>query len=192
MRTLIVNGSPVNNGATAELVKIIASCLQERAEAQTVQTRQTIQTVCLGDLDVQFCKGCKTCYETATCFQDDGVAYLFDQMDQSDNIVFVVPSYWADVPGQLKTFFDRCTPYSNTNPNPLHKRLSGGKKGYAVSLRTGAHPVECEHIIESIKHYCGHMEIEMCDSFYMCEIKDARDVIARKDQVIEHCSRWIL
>lgn len=35
--------------------------------------------------------------------------------------MIALPSYWADVPGQLKTFFDRNTPYGDTNDNRILK-----------------------------------------------------------------------
>lgn len=183
MKTLIVNGSPVNNRATAELVNIISNCLSDKSE---------IKTLCLGDLEIKFCIGCKTCYETLTCFQTDDVEYLLDEISKCDSIVFVVPSYWADVPGQLKTFFDRCTPYSNSSPNPLHKEILKGKKGYAVALRTGTNPTECQHIIDSIKHFYGHMEIQMCNSFYLCQIKNIDDIVTRNEDIIKQCKQWII
>ena len=55
-------------------------------------------------------------------------------MDEADVLILAVPSYWGDVPAQLKAFIDRCTPYANTNPNPAHKTLRPGKKCFGISL----------------------------------------------------------
>jgi len=39
--------------------------------------------------------------------------------------VVVSPSYWEDIPGQFKTFIDRCTPWCNTHEP--HAKLSNYK-----------------------------------------------------------------
>ena len=101
---------------------------------------------------------------------------LIEKIDNVDILVIAAPSYWADVPGQFKVFIDRCTVYSETNPNPAHRELKLGKKCYGIALRTGRRTVECEHIIETIGHWCGHMKIDMAGSMYFCEIKDKADV----------------
>lgn len=180
MQTLIINGSPVNNGATAKIAKLLYDCLS---------IKSNIQTICLGDMNIKFCKGCKSCYTTAKCNQEDDVNKIIEAMDLADNIIFVAPSYWADVPGQLKTFFDRCTPYCNTHLP--HAKLKQGKKGYAVALRTGENINECLHIIDSLKHFYGHMEIEMVDSFYLCGIRESSDVIAHQNEILRQCKNWL-
>jgi multimeric flavodoxin WrbA len=179
MKTLIINGSPVKQGATAEITSIIAGKLSNE---------NPCETVCLGDLEINFCTGCRSCHTTAVCHIKDGVNTLLEKMDEADCIVFVVPSYWADVPGQLKVFFDRCTPYSNTHQP--HLALKPGKTAYAIALRTGLNEKECLNIIESIRHYCGHMEIGFIDSFCMCGINGREDIISRSDEIMDYCHNW--
>ncbi len=83
---------------------------------------------------------------------------LMAEYEWADKIVSVSPSYWADIPWQFKGFIDRCTPWCNTHEP--HAKISGGKKGYTIALRTGASMPECEKIIGSIEHFYGHLEIE--------------------------------
>ena len=108
-------------------------------------------------------------------------------LDEADIIVCVSPSYWADIPGQFKAFIDRCTPWCNTHEP--HARLRGGKRGYAIALRTGPGMRECQRIIESIEHFYGHLEIARCGSLGLCSIEYREDVEARKDEIIEFCRR---
>ena len=137
MNALIINCSPVRNGATAAIAGIIARQLSERF---------SVRSVCIDDYDIAFCRGCRSCHQTAECVMHDDVERL--------------PSYWADVPGQFKTFIDRCTPWCNTH-EPCAS-LTPGKKGYAVALRTGPGMKECERIISTIEHFYGHLEIQCC------------------------------
>ena len=56
MNILIMNCSPVRNGATAEIVKLVAEFVQEKNQ---------VRTVCIDDFDIQFCKGCRKCHAVA-------------------------------------------------------------------------------------------------------------------------------
>jgi len=96
------------------------------------------------------------------------------QMEAADAIVIASPSYWGDMTGQLKVFIDRCTPYCNTHTP--HASLPGGKRGYAVALRTGKNPGECRHIIERIRHFFGHLDIPLAGQIHFCGIENANDI----------------
>ena len=50
MNALIINCSPVKNGATAEIVKIAEECIKEKYDTTTV---------CIDDYKINFCKGCR-------------------------------------------------------------------------------------------------------------------------------------
>ena len=102
MKALIINCSPVRNGATARIAEIIGDELKSRYE---------IKNICIDDYSFAFCKGCRSCHKTAECVQHDDVDVLMGEFEHADVIVSVSPSYWADIPGQFKAFIDRCTPW---------------------------------------------------------------------------------
>lgn len=182
MKILLLNAGAKDYGATQEILLTIQN---------EIPTSESVSLICLGGKDLRFCAGCKTCYDTCKCFQDDDVAAILDAMNDSDIVVIAAPSYWADIPGQFKVFIDRCTPYSNTNPNPNRRMLKVGKKCYGIALRTGFRPFECEHIIDTIKHWCGHMGIEMAGSMFFCGINDREDIQQYKDLIREKTVEWI-
>lgn len=176
MNALIMNCSPVKNGATAEIAAIVSESLKEKYE---------IQSVCIDDYNVRFCKGCRVCHSTAKCVQQDDVGRIIALYEWADVIVSISPSYWADIPGQFKAFVDRCTPWCNTHEP--HASISKGKKGFAIALRTGPSMRECSRIIESIEHFYGHMEIECCRSLGLCSVEYKEAVESRKKEIREFC-----
>lgn len=178
MKILVINCSPVRDGATAEIVNIVSSYVSKGND---------VHTVCIDDYNINLCKGCRKCHTTAKCFQDDDVNKLMEQYEWADKIVSVSPSYWADIPGQFKVFIDRCTPWCNTHEP--HAKLSNGKKGYTIALRTGPNMPECERIIGSIEHFYGHLEIEPCGKLGLCSIEYKEDVAARIDEINEFCDK---
>ncbi len=176
MRALVINCSPVREGATAYVAGIISESLSGRCE---------VRSVCIDDYRIGFCRGCRTCHATGKCVQRDDADALTEEFGRADIIVAVSPSYWADVPGQFKTFIDRCTPWSNTHEP--HGRLAPGKRGYAAVLRTGPGMKECERIVWTLTHFFGHLEIEMCGSLALCSVENKKAAEARKDEILAFC-----
>lgn len=176
MKILVINCSPVRDGATAEIAHIVSEHVCEGNE---------VRSVCIDDYRIALCKGCRTCHRTAKCFQEDDVTLLMEQYEWADRIVSVSPSYWADIPGQFKVFIDRCTPWCNTHEP--HAKLSSGKKAYTIALRTGPSMPECERIVSSIEHFHGHLEIESCGKLCLCSIEYKEDVAARIGEIEAFC-----
>ena len=58
MNALVINCSPVKNGATAEIVHIVSECLKNKFD---------VKTICIDDFEIGFCKGCRSCHSTAKC-----------------------------------------------------------------------------------------------------------------------------
>lgn len=166
MKVLVMNCSPVRNGATAEIVNIVSDCLKVRYD---------VRSICIDDFDIRFCKGCRTCHNTSKCIHHDDIDKIIEQYE------------WADIPGQFKVFIDRCTPWCNTHEP--HATISSGKKGYSIALRTGPNMKECNRIIESIEHFYGHMEIEGCDRLGLCSVEYKEAVEQRKNEIIEFCNK---
>ena len=180
MKALIINCSPVRDGATAEIVKLVS---------EQLSARYSVKCICIDDYSFAFCKGCRSCHSTAKCVMEDAgvIEGIMSEYDDADIIVSVSPSYWADVPGQFKAFIDRCTPWCNTHEP--HASLSKGKKGYSIVLRTGPNMKECERLISTIEHFYGHMEIESVDRIGFCSIEFKEAVNGIKNEIIEFCKK---
>ena len=176
MNVLIINCSPVRDGATAQIVRLA----EERLSAE-----HRTRCICIDDYEFSFCKGCRACHKTARCVQNDDFSKIMEEFEQAHIILSVSPSYWADVPGQFKAFIDRCTPWCNTHEP--HATIKPGKKGYAVALRTGPNMPECERLIGSIEHFYGHLEIERAGHLGLTSVEYRENVEPRKAEIIEFC-----
>ena len=179
MKALIINCSPVSTGATAEIAKLVS---------EQLSAKYSVKSICIDDYSFSFCKGCRSCHNTAKCVMSDAIVIenIMNEYDEADIIVSVSPSYWADIPGQFKAFIDRCTPWCNTHEP--HASIKPGKKGYAIALRTGPNMPECEKIIGSIEHFYGHLEIECCGRLGLCSVEYKDAVKDRADEIEAFCS----
>ena len=180
MKALIINCSPVRNGATAEIVKTAAGELAARYDTKCI---------CIDDYQFAFCRGCRACHKTAECVMNDAqvIRNIMNEFDDADVIVSVAPSYWADIPGQYKSFIDRVTPWCNTHEP--HAKIRPGKKGYAIVLRTGPNMPECERLIGSIEHFYGHLEIECAEHLGLTSIEYKEDLEPRKQEILDFCRK---
>ena len=176
MKALVINCSPVRDGATAEISQLVTEQLSGAAE---------VKTICIDDYSFAFCKGCRNCHSTAVCVMDDDIPRIIAEFERADVIVAVSPSYWADIPGQFKAFIDRCTPWCNTHEP--HATIPNGKKGYTIALRTGPSMPECERIIGSIEHFYGHLEIEAIGHLGLCSVEYKENVAERIDEIKTFC-----
>ena len=179
-KLLLVNCSPVRNGATAEILRMAQEALADAFDTKAV---------CIDDYPIALCRGCRSCHLTAACVMDDGAQQLISEMEAADVILCVAPSYWADVPGQFKVFIDRCTPWCNTHEP--YATIGSGKKGYAIALRTGPSMRECERLLETIRHFYGHMEVETCGSLGLCRIENREDALERREEILRFCEEII-
>jgi multimeric flavodoxin WrbA len=173
MKAICIMGSPRLNGNTHS----IASAVLEGLKSHGVQTA----LVRLSERNIGYCRGCKSCYQTGDCVQDDDVKQIVSDMLCADLVIVASPSYWGDVTAQLKTLLDRCTPYCNQNTGKLP--VSTAAKGAAIAVRAGVNQQENLKLIETIEHFLGHLEIPLIASF-TAEGVDTKEDLQRQPQIL--------
>ena len=167
MKATCIVGSARSDGSTAYLIDTLINGMQ----AVGIETYK----YCMGETDIKYCLGCKKCYTDGKCVHNDDTLQIVEHLLSSDYVAIAAPSYWADVPGQLKTFFDRSTPYCDTNPNCIIK-AEKPIKGIAIAVRAGKRQEENELILNSIQHYFGHLGIETVKRISVCETDTLDDL----------------
>jgi multimeric flavodoxin WrbA len=174
MKAVCISGSPRRSGNTAS----IASAVLRGLEAHGWET----SLVRLSERNIVYCRGCKACYRTGECVQDDDVHGIAAQMLQADLVIVASPSYWGDVTAQTKTFIDRCTPYCNQNSGKLP--VAAWAKGAAIAIRAGKGKQESLKLVHTIEHFLGHLEIPLVASF-TAEGVDSPADLQSKPQILK-------
>jgi len=102
MKIIIINGSPRTNGATGQILLKIKENLEE------IDSDVEIDYVDLAKMNLKFCKGCASCYNTGNCYiNDDGLEELSQQLNDCDGVIFGSPNYATNVSGEFKVLIDR-------------------------------------------------------------------------------------
>ncbi len=176
MKAVCIIGSPRNNGSTAYLVDKVITGMRE--------CNIDVTRFCLGDCNINYCYGCKKCYDKGgQCVQNDDISIIMKEIFEADIVLIASPSYWGDITGQLKVFFDRNTPYCDTNAN--RQIVPSGKKGISIAVRAGKTERENIHIMESIEHYFGHLGIEPIARLSVNQTDTISDLLTEHQDEIE-------
>ncbi len=176
MNATCISGSARLNGSSAFLTDTLIRGMKSAG----IETKK----YSIGECNINYCVGCKKCYIDGRCFQNDDVYKIVCDIINSDYVSIVAPSYWAGVPGQLKVFFDRNTPYGDTNPNRILK-IKKPAKGIAIAIRAGTRESENELILDSIQHYFGHLGIETIKRVSVCKTDTLEDLLNYHKDIID-------
>ncbi len=178
MKITCLVGSARNHGSTNFMVDSFIKGVNENHDVE-------VKKYYISKLNIHYCLGCKKCYENGECIQNDDVKIIVEDILTSDFVIIASPSYWGDVPGQLKTFFDRNTPYGNTNEKRVLFSKTGAK-GMAIAIRAGKTEKENSLILDYIEHYLGHLDIEPIIRISLCETDSLDDLLLKHGSEIDY------
>jgi len=102
MNVIAINGSPRANGNTSMALK----AMTDELEKQGIQT----ETIQIGKLSIRGCIACGHCRssEGNRCvFNDDSVNEIAQKLRDCDGFILGCPTYYAGIPGTMKSFLDR-------------------------------------------------------------------------------------
>lgn len=98
-KMLAILGSPHLHGATATMLR----CATESAS----QAGWQVDMRNLYQMQIAYCRGCRSCMDTKECIQKDDIAEIERLLKACDVVTLAAPTYWANVPGVVKNLFDR-------------------------------------------------------------------------------------
>jgi len=120
VKVLGIVGTPIKDGNCQYL-------LEEALRVAEGEGRVETELVHLQDYRIEYCAGCEGCLRRVhklqkeigfdvipvpvkdyNCGIDDDMRILHKKMLEADGIILAAPVYIATVPGQVKTFIDRC------------------------------------------------------------------------------------
>ena len=140
MKVVAFNGSARKDGNTAMLINHVFRELEkEGIETELVQ---------LSGKTLHGCSACYRCFENKDqrcCKKDDFANDCIDRMIGADGIVLGSPTYFSDVPAEMKALIDRAGAVSRANDN-----LYTDKVGLAVVVmrRSGGF-----HSLDTMLHF---------------------------------------
>lgn len=99
MNILAIVGTRRKNGLVSRLAARILEGAGERGHAT--------ELINLYDHTIEYCLGCWACERKGKCVLPDDFNMIFEKVKGADVLVLASPTYWSNVSGIMKTFFDR-------------------------------------------------------------------------------------
>lgn len=100
MKTLILNGSPRENGDTVSLIRELTKKLP--GEHRIIDAYRC---------DISPCVDCRYCREHSGCVINDGMRAVYDYLTECDNILIASPIYFSELTGKLLDLGSRLQTY---------------------------------------------------------------------------------
>lgn len=142
-----------------------------------------VKKVHLKDISMQYCNGCLMCDETGTCFWDDDMKHIADDVRNIDGFIFASPARWSLLSGEMKTFLDRL------NPLAVNDELRGKKCViFVVGQSEEDDSQSIQTAAKSISDFCNNAGIDVVGTVIACGCY-ASDDISNKNECIEKCRR---
>ncbi|EDS89525.1 NADPH-dependent FMN reductase domain containing protein [Entamoeba histolytica HM-1:IMSS] len=139
IKVFMINGSPREKGNTFTML----SWVKEGLEKEGIE----VEIYQLGKKEIKPCVACYACQKTGKCWKDDSVMdELLQKIIEADGIIIGSPTYYADVPGVVKTFIDR------SQPIYYSKKTLRRKVGAAVVMARRGGAI---HVYDTINHWFG-------------------------------------
>lgn len=152
----------------------------EYAKEYLTRKSMLAETVQLSDYKIDYCDGCLACDETGTCHKEDDVAYLIGKVKGADGVIFVSPTRWSLLSGDMKVFMDRW--------NPLAGRgVFDAKKSFIVTVGQ-TNRKDSDSIgksLTSLKFFSDDAGFQFCGEFAFEECLGSNDIKDKKSQITE-------
>ncbi|MBE5949042.1 MAG: flavodoxin family protein [Lachnospiraceae bacterium] len=126
MKTLILNGSPRENGNTASLIDIIKEKID--GEYRVIDTYRC---------SISPCVDCRFCWENRGCIIDDEMQEVYDYIQMCDNILIASPIYFSELTGKLLDVGSRLQTYFSSKFFRKEEPIAKSKKGAVVLVGGG-------------------------------------------------------
>lgn len=126
-RAVAINGSPRKGG-------IVSQALDRCCDAAR-RAGFTVERFDVFDMHIAPCRGCMRCRPASGCaLPEDDTHRLSEAIRRADLIVIAIPTYWANMPGMLKTAFDRLvTTFMGESPEGIPQPRLNGRRAIVIA-----------------------------------------------------------
>lgn len=130
-----------------------------------------------GNQKIHLCTGCMDCDENGICDFSDDMVKNIDKVLECDTLIFITPTRWNLLSGDIKIFMDRLNPlYSN-------KKLKD-KKMVAISI--GSTPKDVysnDDAVKSLTNFAESSSMNVILTYQFDNCLDFKDILKKEDEI---------
>ncbi|HPE20239.1 MAG TPA: flavodoxin family protein [Candidatus Mcinerneyibacteriales bacterium] len=139
MKVVGINSSPREKGNTYLMMSRVMGHMEKKGISTEI--------IHIGGKDIKGCRACDTCRKlrNETCILDDGLNTLIPKLKEADGLILGAPTYYADVPAEMKAFIDRAGRVCGANGRLLNRKIGAA----VIAVRRGGGI----HAFDTINHF---------------------------------------
>ncbi len=176
MKTLVLFGSPRQNGHTKQMLNIFLQHLG--GEYKIIDAYKYFHS----DKQIKPCVDCRYCWNHNACSINDSMSEVYSYLEQCNNVVIATPIYFNGIPAPLKIIIDRFQVYwvgtiRGDKPTSCNKKavilMSGGSRPFesqfdcaSIILRRVIKDINSKLISEVIFPDTDRSRLEDCQDVY--------------------------
>lgn len=157
MKTVIINGSPRNNGDTAALI----SFLKNELQSDYVQFEAY-------DGKIRPCTDCRSCHINDQCSIQDSFPELLQAINTADVIVIASPVYFSELTGPLLSVASRLQ-FAWISDAIRHQPVIDKKPRHGIVLLTGGGQGSADKALNTATCLLRQMGVQTIES--VCSLK---------------------
>ncbi|MBP3635355.1 MAG: flavodoxin family protein [Bacilli bacterium] len=151
--------------------------LANKIKEELKKDRITSYIIVPGNQKIHLCTGCMDCDENGVCDFTDDMEKNIDKVLECETLIFITPTRWNLLSGDIKIFMDRLNPlYSN-------KKLKDKKM---VSIAIGSTPKDVYSNNDAVKSLTNFAESSQMNSILTYEFNnclDFNDILKQEDNI---------
>ena len=151
----------------------LASKIKEALDKERIH----VKIISPGNQKIHICTGCRDCDKDGVCDFTDDMKNNIEDIRNDDCVMFITPTRWNLLSGDLKIFMDRL------NPMYTRKELKD-KKMIAVAI--GAKPVDycsVEAALNSLESFCESAQMNLVLKKQFCNCLEDNDILVHEDDI---------
>lgn len=172
-RILGVVGSPRRDGNTHILVSRILEGAKEEGAI--------VDIVFLGDLEIEECDGCHTCWQGKECSKGDDMNDIYPKIIESDVIIFGTPVYWYGPTALMKGFIDRFV-YFNCPEN--RAKIKGKSSVIAVPFEEES-PETAAPVVTFFEKCFHYLQMKLVAKIIVPGVSKKGEILEKRDRLEE-------
>lgn len=167
-KVTIIVGSR-RDGNSSKLTKIMNEKFQKERIISNIITP--------GNQKIYLCTGCMDCDQNGKCDFKDDMEDNINKILESEALIFITPSRWNLLSGDLKIFMDRLNPLYTPKKLKDKKMISiviGGKKKEEYST---------EAALTSLNSFADSAEMKVVYQYQFNECLLANDILEKQEEI---------
>jgi multimeric flavodoxin WrbA len=167
MKVTALVGSPRKKGNTDLLIDKILEGAKNVGSSVT--------KIYLYDQTILPCADCRKCFKALKCQEDDDMQKIYQEIDDSDVIIFGTPVYWYTMSAMMKLLVDRLRPYTVNN------KLKGKKAVLVIPSDEGYKA--CTDLIKIFANIFDILGMQLVDN--LCVKAHERGEVEKQPESLE-------